>query len=643
MFRPDETLMTEALRRDPLDGEVRGYRIEAVIGRGAATTVYAANRGGSRYALKCIPLDGATRTVAQALINDAEALKKLRHEHLSQVFDVFAHGPAVWLAGSVAVGRPVDHYDHGILGWEVSLQVALRIARALAYAWRFHGIAHRDLKPSNVIIDLRGGVLAAVTITDHGLSRDGISAAEVVLGSPLFQAPEIRRGMQPDDACDRYSLGAILHLLINGQPPMPPEDGGAQRLAGIPPVVADLIQRLLAPLPAERGASWEETIGALEAGLGGNPFESPPTIRVERRGTPPVATGVMRAGTTPTATMRADPVGSWLFDRMRETVRVARDGAPAASLQRKARVGSYTITEVLRVGALIEQYAVTEAILGRKLVLKILTGVGMANPVLVDRLTSEGTLLASLHHPAFPFVGGRGRHEGREYLAVEAVTGADLKTYLVQKGRFSEGQTLWVANELAAAMDHAVEACRMVHRDLKPQHLAVNSGGGADRRLTLTDFATALYLAPRDIQDFSNAERAFIADAGIGKAVGTPAYMSPEQVRGEAPTPQMDMYAFGCVLYHLLAGETPFTAANALEMMQAQLEQAPPDIAATVEVTPSTAALIGRCLAKDPGRRFASWKQLRQVVQAAGWTTQAAQRRKDRGQTGVHTRLNPGT
>ena len=391
MLNHDDTLFADPLRRGIEGGEVKGYRIESLLGRGALTLVYAAGRSGTRYALKAIPLEGPTR--------DAERLKKLRHEHLVTVYEVFSFGPSTWLVCDVAAGRTDDQFPDGMLTWEVATQA-------------------------------------------------------------------------------------------------------------------------------------------------------------------------------------------------------------------------------------------------------IITPTGMANPLLAQRLIAKGTLLGALHQPSFPFAAGRGSwlHNGhpREYVAVEFVSGADLKTYLTHKGRFAESQALWVAHELATAMEHAYESCRLVHRDLKPANLAVSDGD--PRRLMITDFATALFTRPRDLQDFSTAERSLIDDAGIGKAVGTPAYMSPEQVRGEHPIPQMDMYAFDCVLYQLLAGETPFNAPNAVMLMQYHLDATPPDLTQLAEITPSTAALVARCLAKHARDRFPTWKHLLQSVQSARYATQAAKRRKDRGQTASYTRSHrPGS
>lgn len=642
MLNHDDTLFADPLRRGIEGGDVKGYRIESLLGRGALTLVYLAGRSGTRYALKAIPLEGATRELAEAVVRDAERLKKLRHEHLVTIYDVFSFGPSTWLVCDVAAGRTADQFPDGMLGWEVTAQAALRVVKALAYAWRFHGVAHGNLKPSNCFLTLQGGMLKGLRLSDVGLERSGsMSASELVMGSSLYVAPELTQGGKADDRSDQYSLGALLHFLLSGHSPIAHQDGGAARLKAVPPPLAELVATMLQDDPAHRHTSWEDVAAGLDGCLSENPFEAPSTARVKRAGDvrTPLSTEIRRTGTS--VLKAADHVGSWLQERVRETARHARGAMPAASLANGTTVaGTYTITAPLRAGTLIEHYAVDESILARKLILKILTPTGMANPLLVQRLVAEGTLLGALHHPSFPFAAGRGSwlHAGqpREYVAVEFVSGADLKTYLTHKGRFAESQALWVAHELATAMDHAYESCLLVHRDLKPANLAV--GDGDPRRLVITDFATSLFTRPRDLQDFSTAERSLIDDAGIGKAVGTPAYMSPEQVRGEAPIPQMDMYAFGCVLFQLLSGETPFKAPNAVMLMQSHLDTPPPDLSQLAEITPSTAALVARCLAKHARDRFATWKHLLQSVQSASYATQAAKRRKDRGQTANYTR-----
>ena len=640
MLTPDDTLIADALRRTVEGGEIKGYRLEGLLGRGAQTSVYSGSKGGTRFALKHIPFEDVSRAVAEAVLRDGELLKKLRHEHIVQITEVFSVGSAVWVVSSIARGHASDQFHNGMLGWELAVQIMIKAAKALDYAWRFYQLPHRNLKPANLLIELQGAVLTGVTLTDWGLVREVHSAGAVVMGAPLYQAPEIMAGGAPSDASDRFALGAMLHYLISGHPPAPLEEGSPPRLTGVPSSVASLVAQLLQPDPRDRIGSWTDTIAALEGCLSDNPFEAhekPAAEASPRTGYALLPTGTNHQGSSPTTALRSDPVGSWLYECVRETTRLSRSQPSIASLANGTLIaGVYTITACLRAGVLVEHYAVDEAILGRALMLKILTPTGMANPVLVDRLTNEGALLSSLHHPAFPFVAGRGRWENREYLAIDRVNGADLKTYLAKKGRFSEGQALWVASEVAVALDYAHENCQLVHRDLKPAHLAV--GDGSEPRLKLIDFSTALYLAPRDLQDFSTANRALIPDPGLGRAVGTPAYMSPEQVRGEAPTPFMDMYGLGCVLYHLLTGRTPYSAPNAVMMMQAQLEGAPPDAGLLVEITPSTAAVLNRCLAKHPRERFPSWKYLLQAVQSASYATQAAKRRRDRGLTQVYTR-----
>ncbi len=646
MLPHDDTLFADPLRRGLAGSEIKGYRIESILGRGAQTLVYRARRGGTHFVLKGIPRSGDSCAWAEAVLGEAERLKRLRHEHLVTVYDVFAAGDSTWLVCDLAAGRTAAQFSEGLLGWELATQVALRVVKGLNYAWRYHGLAHGNLKPSNLFVNLHGGVLSGVRLSDLGLERcQGMSASELVMGAALFVAPELLDGGHADDRSDQYSLGAVLHFLLTGHPPTAPlDEEPIAEISGPAPLtvmLATIVRRLLEPDPKQRFASWDELGASLERSLSDHPFEVPETTRIARSDVSrtPLSSEIRRKSTRVLAVN--DHVGNWLQERVRETARHARGMVPDAGLAKGARIaGSYTITAPLWAGTLIEHYAVDEAILARKLVLKILTPAGMANPLLVQRLIAEGTLLSALHHPSFPFAAGRGswqhQRQAREYVAVEGIRGIDLKTYLARKGRFAEGQALWVAHELATAMDHADEACQLVHRDLKPANLTITND--EPRRLVITNFDTALFIRPRDLQDFSTTERSFIDDAGSGKAVGTPSYMSPEQVRGEAPIAQMDMYAFGCVMFQLLSGETPFKAANTVLLMQCHLETPAPDLSLLAEVTPTTAALVARCLAKEARDRFPSWKHLLHSVQSASYAAHAAKRRIERGQTATHNR-----
>ena len=155
----------------------------------------------------------------------------------------------------------------------------------------------------------------------------------------------------------------------------------------------------------------------------------------------------------------------------------------------------------------------------------------------------------------------------------------------------------------------------MVHRDIKPANLMFTKLG--EQTLKIIDFGVSTYIDYGDFEDFSDREYRYIDDDSQGKAVGTPAYMSPEQCVGQPPSPMMDMYAIGCTFFHLMTGRTPYLAPNATAMMMKHIQEPPPTFDGLLEVNPGTTYLLKRCLAKNPRDRFQNYKQVIAAVNAA--------------------------
>ena len=171
-------------------------------------------------------------------------------------------------------------------------------------------------------------------------------------------------------------------------------------------------------------------------------------------------------------------------------------------------------------------------------------------------------------------------------------------------------------------MDDASSAyakCGMIHRDIKPANMMFTKHG--EQSLKLIDFGVSTYIDYGDFEDFSARDYRYIDDDSQGKAVGWPAYMSPEQCVGQPPSPMMDIYAIGCTFFHLMTGRTPYQAPNAGVMMMKHLQEPPPTLDPFMKVSSGTAYLLKRCLAKNPRDRFKNYKQLIAAVNAAKFST----------------------
>ena len=199
-----------------------------------------------------------------------------------------------------------------------------------------------------------------------------------------------------------------------------------------------------------------------------------------------------------------------------------------------------------------------------------------------------------LNHPNVLSVYAIGRHDDSPYLVTELLDGVTLRQRLAN-GALPEGKALEYADQLvqglAAAHDKGI-----VHRDLKPENIFITS----DDRVKILDFGLAK-LAPSGPQDEAQTR------TGDGVVLGTPAYMSPEQVRGLSADHRSDIFAAGAVLYEMLAGRRPFVADTSVETMTAILKQDPPAVSG---VSAQVHQIVRHCLEKEPGARYQSARDL---------------------------------
>lgn len=251
----------------PAPAVVGGFRLDSLLGRGAAGEVHLATdlATGVRVALKLLPLDSAE--VARRFAAEAGAAQRLQHPDIVKVFGAGADATLGWIAMEPLAGCDLVRYTRParLLPEAVAVAVAERVAAALGYAHGL-GIVHRDVKPGNVMVDWAAG---RVVLTDFGVAR--IADAErtrtgLVLGTPAYMAPEQLSGADAGAAGDVYALGVMLFELLAGCRPheetslgellrqvaqAPAPDLAALR-PGVPRALADLVAQALAKRPGER-------------------------------------------------------------------------------------------------------------------------------------------------------------------------------------------------------------------------------------------------------------------------------------------------------------------------------------------------------------------------------------------------------
>jgi tetratricopeptide (TPR) repeat protein len=259
----------------------------------------------------------------------------------------------------------------------------------------------------------------------------------------------------------------------------------------------------------------------------------------------------------------------------------------------KALGAAYHVERELGGGGMSRVFLARETAFDRPVVVKVLPP-DLAG-VSVDRFKREIAVAARLQHPHIVPLISAGEMNGLPYYTMPFVDGESLRHHLAASGPLSVGETVRLLRDIASALAHAHRA-GVVHRDIKPDNVML-AGGAA----TVLDFGVAK--AVRDAAGSGDTAHSGLTSLGI--ALGTPAYMAPEQAAADPGVDhRADLYAFGVMAYEMLVGQTPFGHRPAQELLVAHLTETPVPIAERRDDIPDgLAALITACLAKKPAER----------------------------------------
>jgi Tol biopolymer transport system component len=281
--------------------------------------------------------------------------------------------------------------------------------------------------------------------------------------------------------------------------------------------------------------------------------------------------------------------------------------SPASSPMAGRRIGGFELQGLLGVGGMGEVYRARDTRLGRAVAIKILPPAFKDAPDRVARFEREARVLASLNHPHIGAIYGLETADGVKALVMELVEGEDLSQRLA-RGAIPIDEALAIARQVAEALEAAHEQ-GIVHRDLKPANIKVRQDG----TVKVLDFGLAKALAPAS----DTGPPVTPSPTHAGAILGTFAYMSPEQARGEAASRQSDVWAFGVVLYELLAGASPFGRSTTADTLASVLGTQPDYSVLPADTPASVRHLVRRCLDKDRKRRLQHMGDVRIEVEDA--------------------------
>jgi serine/threonine protein kinase/outer membrane biosynthesis protein TonB len=561
--------------------------------------------------------------------------------------------------------------------WADAVAMSLEIASALAHCHERTGpdgaalgIVHRDLSPQNVMVGFGGDVKLIDFGTARGENRRCHTVSGTVLAKPGYVAPEVARGESATARADIYALGVMLWELVAGRRYL---DGDATehvakvtagtlrpaKLAGdgllaslgdgpAPEALDKVIAWMTEPVASARCGRARDAAQALAQVL-----TAAPRRPVEERGVrarvkamlarlypgEPAASRVDFARLV----ARARKMLSVDLDdaaerndlgegprtkngaRSDKTLAAAEKATPADSLTGipDALPGTrYRIVRRLGEGAMGVVFEAEHVDLGRRVAVKVLQGKHSSSPEFVARFRREARAIAGLSHPNLVQVYDFGQTDqgemGRLFFVMEKLVGETLESYLDRE----KGVDWRDACELAIKTCRALEAAHaagLVHRDLKPANLFLTYAGRPpsslhDVGLKLLDFGVAK----------GSHEIGALADdpnlSSAGAIFGTPETMAPEQACAAAVDGRADLYALGCVLYHLVTGKPVFDAPSPILLMSCHLREIPkPPRAVSPErgIPAEIERVILRALEKDPAARFADASEMREALEEA--------------------------
>jgi eukaryotic-like serine/threonine-protein kinase len=246
-------------------------------------------------------------------------------------------------------------------------------------------------------------------------------------------------------------------------------------------------------------------------------------------------------------------------------------------------------------GAMAEVYLAQQLSLGRQVALKVLNAELARDPNYVRRFDHEARAAAALVHGGIVQIYEVGQEDGIHYIAQEYVPGRNLGEVIRGSGSLAPQLTLDIVRQVAAALAKASSE-GIVHRDIKPENIMLASSG----EVKVADFGLARILGDHPAGGASAANL-----TQIGVTMGTPLYMSPEQIEGRPLDSRSDIYSLGVTAYHMLAGQPPFNGDSPLAVAVQHLNQPSTPLAIhRPDVPPHLAQLVERMMAKNPADRF---------------------------------------
>ena len=571
--------------------------------------------------------------LTQRFLDEAKVVTKLSHENLVYVFDFGIHERQGFLAMEYVRGKSITETWNRCAARKDGFPIGLslfyigELVSALWYAANVEGLGlvHRDISPSNVMLTYTGGV----KLIDFGLAKWKAkvvqTATGVQWGKTSYMSPEQYTGKPVDHRSDLFSAAVILWELLTGRQMFPPSETRAPNGTVPPPsrytqdVAPELdrvVTKALSINPAERYQTGEEFCAALLAQM---PKEVGGKLQAGRFIARLFETEIREEGAEQSrllhqAARMDEPMPivksekSAIHTPMNEG-ETTQDPDPDHLLG-KTLSDRYYVRRLVGEGAMGRVYEGHHTGIGKRVAIKIAQKVERRKSELAKRFQREASAPAQIGHPNIADVTDCGTTEAGEFFFVmEFIDGVSLESVIKRDGQIAIERALAIATQICRALEAAHRA-GIIHRDLKPSNVMLVRSQDEEEMVKVLDFGVAKFL--HDTSDAANLTL-------TGATVGTPKYMSPEQIRGGGPVDfRSDIYSLGAILYTMLTGgQLPIEGSSVEEICQRKLTRDPSPLRDRRSDIPNDLEeLILRCLSRDPASRPQSAEDLKKQLVA---------------------------
>ena len=558
-------------------GSVLGERYEILkrLGEGGMGAVYKVrDRELERLvALKIIrPELAGNPEILRRFKQELILARQVTHKNVIRIFDLGMADGRKFITMDYVEGRDLKSVlvERGKLPPEEAVPIVQQVCRGLEAA-HTEGVVHRDLKPQNIMVDADG----RVWVMDFGLARSmetaGITRTGALMGTPDYMSPEQARGEKVDARSDLFSLGIIFYEMLTGRLPFQADT-----------LMATLLKRV-----------QEKAV---------QPTVLEPAI-------PPYINRVVMKCLESDVAKRYQSTGEILTDLSDGTQQTVTSTSAQSDISLGA-IGPgtqfgprYRIESVIGEGGMGKVYKAYDNDLDRTVALKVVRNELASDPNSMLRLKQELLLASRISHRNILRIHDLGDVAGMKFISMAYVDGRDLHDLLTESGRLPVERVVNIAKQLAAALD-AAHSEGVIHRDLKPRNVLIDA---ADH-VYISDFGLAKLLEGDTATQMTR----------VGEILGTPLYMSPEQAEAKPADHRSDIYSYGVIVYEMATGQAPFGGDSTMQVMYQHVTQAPKDPKlVNPEVPDYLAAVILKCLQKDPIKRYPQAREILHDLESA--------------------------